>query len=76
MVVWNFIMGDHDTRWYSLSIRTIGRKIIPIIKNWPSNGETTVLFYRNVSTILRIYYIFPNIYYIICLLKNITIKLL
>lgn len=64
MVVWNFIVGDHDIRWYSLSIRTISRKIIPIIKNWSSNGETTMLFYRNVSTIQNLLYLSKCLYYL------------
>lgn len=55
MVVRDSVVGDHDTGWYPLSVRTIRRKIVPVAKNWPSNGETTVLLHRNVNATFTIY---------------------
>lgn len=48
MVVWDLVMGDHDAGWHALSIRAVGREVIPTTQNGPSNGETALLLDRNV----------------------------
>lgn len=49
VVIWNFAMGDNDIRRYTLPFCSECREVVPAFAQRSQNGETALLFIRNVS---------------------------
>lgn len=64
MVVRHSAVGNNDSGWHTISIRTLGRETFSIAEDGTQDGKATVLLDRNVSTIFLSFSLFYSYVYV------------